>query len=121
MLPIDQVRKVIESLAEIVNTVYKLANGASIFTAIGLLEDLAVLKTIQKDILVAQLKDCDPTERMELVAVFKQKLVLDNKPLEMKIESGVDCLDEVIDLGYSCVALINQAKSVLEHVKSVIS
>jgi hypothetical protein len=119
-LPITQVKLVVETAAEALSTVVKLLSGGSIFGAIGLLSSLSALKGVNKHALLDQLKDADPAERAELLAAFKSKLVLEDKALEAKIESGADCLDEAIGLGIDAYEVIERGVALVGKVKGVI-
>lgn len=122
LLPIDQLKTVVEEAASVFNSGYKIATGSSVIgAAIALLSDVATLKTLNKDTVLAQLKDLSDAERAELVAAFKAKLVLADKTLEAKVETLVVELDKVVTLAFAAVTLVHVGMSIVDEVKAVFS
>lgn len=116
---IDQLKIIVEALAEMINVTYKIVKGGGILAALALIDEISALKTIVKDELVAQVKELSPAERAELLAVFKAKLVLADTGLEAKIEAGGAVLDELVELGMHGYGLFLEAKALAEKVKGL--
>lgn len=120
LLPADKVVSVCKVLGSVTSTVVKLLKGGSIFGAIGLVGDISELKGLNPEQLKDQMKDLDKDERVACLQAFKSTLVLEDKKLEQKIESGADCLDEVVDVAFEAVAVYQHAVAVVEKVKGLV-
>lgn len=124
-LPFDQLQKVVEALAEAINVGFKLFNKSGIFAIVELSDELMALGGVSKDVFLAQLKDLDPAERKQLEKVFKDKLVLSNKSLELGLEEGIDCLEQAAVLVYGAIEsgskFYNESKALYNKVVALLS
>lgn len=122
---IEQLKKLVETIAEGINVGFKLFNKAGIFAIFELSDDLSALASLSKDELVAQFKDLTVEERKELNALFKSKLVLSDKTLEAKIEESADCLEQAVALVHDGVvtgtAFYKSGKELYEKAKAILS
>lgn len=117
-LGIDSLEKVIDAASEGFNVVYKMANGAGIFSAFALTDEVSALGTIPKGSVLAQLKDLDQEERAKLRLRFKNKVSIENKELEAQIEGYADDLEEVISIAYEQYDLFLKEKALVEKIYS---
>jgi len=120
LLPADQVVKVCGILGHVISEVVPLMKGGGILGALGLISDFGDLKGVNWPAFIDQVKDLDPEERKACLAALKKNLVLDDKSLEQKIESGADCLDEVVDVGVEAYHAYQHGQAVVEKVKALV-
>lgn len=113
-LPIDQLSKIVEASAEAINVIEKVTHGGGIWAVFSLTDELSALSGLNGAIVAAQLKDLSIDERKSLLSLLKAKVSLSDKALEAKIESGVDCLDEVVDYGFQVYADVIATKVLVE-------
>lgn len=118
MKPIDSI---VLALAELINVLYKVAHKGGLFVLAELSDEVMALTSVSKDDVLAQLKVASEVaaERARLEQLFKSKLVLEDKVLELKVEAGADCLEQAVEVAYDGLELFNRGKSVVEKVKSL--
>lgn len=115
-LGIDQLEKIVDAAGEGVNVGYRLAHGGGILSALSAMDEISALGTVSKDAALSQLKDLDKDERAKLRERFKNKVSIDNKELESKIEGGADDLEDLISLGYEQYELFLKEKALVERI-----
>lgn len=103
LVGIENLKKLVLLGAEGVNVGHKVVKGGGLLSLADLIDEISAVKGISKDAVVAEVRDLSSSERKELNLMFKQKLVLDDKRLENKIESGVDIVEQAIDLAYEVI------------------
>ena len=113
-LGIDQLEKIVDAAGEAINVVHKVSHGSGVFAALAIVDELSALGLVKKEVLMAQLKDLSTEERKSLLGALKTKVALSDKELEAKIESGIDCLDEVVDFGMTVYGDVLAVKAMVE-------
>lgn len=115
------IEKIVLLGAEGVNVGEKIANKGGIFSALALIDEVQALGTLEKGQIIAEAKDLSKEERTALSTTFKGKLSLENKSLEAKIESGVDIVDEAIDIGLEAFDAYKHVQKLVEKVKALVA
>lgn len=110
----EQLERLVEACGEAINVVYKVSHGGGVFSALSIVDELSALGLVKGEVVLAQLKDLDAAERKHLLGLLKAKVSLSDKELEAKIESGVDCLDEVVEFGFKVFADVMAVKVIVE-------
>lgn len=111
------VLKVIEAVGEAINVIAKVVNGGGIFAVFALADELSVLGGIKKESLLLEIQNASPNQRKEWLDALKKKLVLADKALEAKLESGADLLNESIDVVFDAIKVVEEGKAVVEKAK----
>lgn len=76
-----------------------------------LVDELAGLGSVKFDQIVPEFKDLDDAEKAELMAYVKEKLSLEDKDLEGKIEGGLGLIQKTIDLVNESIAFVKDLKA----------
>lgn len=113
-LGVVQLEKIVEACGEVINVVHKITHGGGVLSALALIDELSALKDLNGDALLQEVKDLSPEERKQLLGVLKAKVSLFDVDLENKIESGADCLNEVVEFGMLCYADVLEIKAKVE-------
>lgn len=127
----SEIRKIVELAAESINVGHKVfADKRGLFTLLELTDEVSSISGADFSLLKSQLAEFSPEERKAEMKAFSNKLVLSNKVLESKIESGGDFLDEVVDYGIeqyiflmgikdAVLAKVEEAKALIEKGKKL--
>lgn len=121
MVGIENLKKVVTVGAEALNVGSKMMNGGGILSLLSLIDEMAVLKSIDKALVVVEFQDLSKGEREELVALAKSKIVLQKKPVEAKVEEGLDLVMDCIDLAYVALDVVDSAKKLFEKAKLLVA
>ncbi len=121
MVGIENLKKVVTVGAEALNVGSKMMNGGGILSLLSLIDEMAVIKSIDKALVVVEFQDLSKGEREELVALAKSKVVLQKKPVEAKIEDGLDLVMDCIDLAYVALEVVESAKKLFEKAKLLVA
>lgn len=117
----DDLKKVITALCDAVCAIDGLANKEGVFSLFKYVQDFSALGTVNADGLKAQVLALTPEGRHELEALAKEKIKLHNPALEAKLESGIDVLDNLIDVGVHAFSVTKEAILVWDKVKMLLS
>lgn len=117
----EGIEKLMLLAAEGVNIGEKIVNKEGVLSAIALVDEIQALSTLEKGQVIAEAKDLTKEERLALSLSFKNKLVLQNKALEAKIEGGLDVVDEAIDIGFEAMAAYTHVTVLVDKVKTLIA
>lgn len=120
---IEKLTAIVEAVGEGYNVLYKVTHGGGVLSALALTDELSSLGGLSKDAVVAEVKDLSQEERKQLLQIVKNKVSISDKALEAKIEAGVDCLDEVVSLGFegyeTVMSFVDRVKGLVEKVKAL--
>lgn len=112
---IEKLKAFVQSIAEVLNVLSKVAHGAGVFALVGLVKPAQALMQADFAAIKKELADLSAEERLEVEAAFKSALALVNKEVQAKIESMVNALDECVELVEGQVELVK--KAILEVAK----
>lgn len=107
----EDVEKVCVAGIDAAMAVDKIANKEGLFSLFQFSSDFMALSSVNLDHLVEQAKSMPAEDRARLVEKLKVKLVLHNKAIEAKIESGLDLVDVGISLAGQVVLFMTQVKA----------
>lgn len=114
MVGIDNIKKIAMLGVEGVNAGLKVMNGGSLFSLISLVGEINAVKNIKKDDLLEEIKDLSKEERLQLAEEIKQKLNLDKKDLEQRMEKGLDLVNEAIDIAFNVMSLVHKTEQLIK-------
>jgi hypothetical protein len=117
---IDDLKKAVSDICEILNAVSKLINKQGILSLMGAIapaQDLSQLDWVK---VKAEILDLDASERAQLNDVLKQKLQLQKPEVQAKLLDAVDCLEQVIDLAHYGIDVYNRGKVLVDRVKRLV-
>jgi len=117
---IDNIRKIAMLGVEGLNVGIKVMNGGGLFGLLSLIDEVNAVKSIKKEELMMEIKDLSKEERLQLLEEIKQKLQLDKKEIEAKIEEGMDLLNEAIEIGYSAMGVIHSGVELVKKAEQII-
>lgn len=118
----SSLEKVVDCSGEVINVAVKVfVEKQGVWNVLALSDEVANLGTISKEELLADLKAATPEKRKELDKQFQEKVVLKNKELEAKIESGQLTLEKAIDVVVGVVKLYNDSLVVVAEVKALVA
>lgn len=120
MVGIDNIKKIAMLGVEGINVGIKVMNGGGLFGLLSLIDEVNAVKGIKKEELMLEIKDISKEERLELIEMIKSKLQLDKKELEAKIESGVDLVNEAVDVGYAAMQVIESGVQLVKKAEQII-
>lgn len=121
MVGIDNLTKLVVFGCELINVGAKLLNGGSLWVLTSLIDDLGAVKTVKKENILAEIKDLSPEEKGQLFVLAKQTIKVGQDELDKKIKSGLDLVDEAIEVGIHGVAVIAEFKVISEKAKTLIT
>lgn len=121
MLPIDEVKKGVKAVAQALNVLSKLVHKQGLLVLLELVPVIDVFKNINYKAFASQVLDMSGPEGDEVKALFKQELVLQNKGNEVKLESAVDIVQDVVALAGQGVGMYNKGKAIVERVKALLA
>lgn len=110
---VSELKKIVLVGAEALNVVSKIVHKQGVFVAFQLMDELSALSGLDGELLKKQVSELDAADRAELKQALKDKLVLQNPAMEQKIESGLDIVDESVEVVVSALKLVEKAKSLL--------
>lgn len=110
-MSIDQLKKIVLALAEVINVIVKVANKEGVFVLLQAVDELNSLSTLDMVALKNELLALGAAEKADLVNAFKTKLDLGGSPLEKKIEGGFDVLSEAVDVVADALGVVKKAKA----------
>lgn len=116
----DDLKKVVSDVCLVLNAVSKFIakQGISaLFSAIGPLQDLAV---INYGLVKSELLKLDNAGKDELNALVKANLQLVDANAQAKLLGAVDCVEQAIGLVEEGVSLFNQGKGLVNRVKQIV-
>lgn len=119
-LGIENLKKIVNLGAEALNVGSKIINGGGLLSALSLIDEVNALGTIEKGALLAELKDLTTDERLQLEELFKHKVSLQDKAVELKIEEGVDLLEKAGDLAIRVIGIVNEVKVLVAEAGALI-
>lgn len=108
---IEQLKKIVLALAEVINVIVKVANKEGVFVLFDAVDELSALGSIDLNLLKVELSGLGTAEKADLVSAFKAKLDLKGSPLEKKIEGGFDVLSESVDVVAQALGVVQKAKA----------
>lgn len=108
---IEQLKKIVLALAEVVNVIVKVANKEGVFVLLQVVDELNALSTLDMEKLKVEIAGLSVEEKADLVAAFKSKLDLGGTALEKKIEGGFDVLSEAVDVVANAIGVVQKAKA----------
>lgn len=110
---IDQIKTVLMAVCEIVNVMDKILHKKGLLVLFQLSDEFMLLSGLDVDALKLEIADLDLAERAALRDAIKAKLVLINPDIEKKIESGVDLLDEGVEMTKHAVEFVKRVQALL--------
>ena len=120
MVGIDNIRKIAMLGVEGLNVGIKVMNGGGLFGLLSLIDEVNAVKSIKKDDLMLEVMDLSKEERQQLLEEIKQKLQLDKKEIEKKIEDGADLLNEAIEIAYSAMDVVRSGMVIIKKAEQII-
>jgi len=117
----EELKKIVELIAEGINVVHAVINKEGIFKLFALSDEVMALASLDVEKFKSQLSSLSPEGRAELDNLFKSKLVLSDKALEAKIESGELLVEECVDIVIDGVEVVKRAKSAIEKFQKLVS
>lgn len=95
---VETLKKIAESVAEVLNVGSKVMNKQGLWHLISLKDVVEFWTKVDLRTALAELKNCSEPEREEVEKAFKVKLDLVNKAVETKIGTFIGLLEEVADI-----------------------
>lgn len=118
----SNLEKLVDCSGEVINVAVKIfVDKQGVWNVLQLTDEVAALGTVKKEELLAELAACTPEFRKLLDKQFQAKVVLANKALEAKIESGALTLEKGIDIVIDGIGLFNRGKAFLGDVKALVA
>lgn len=114
---IEELKKSVVCVAEVVNVVDKLLNKGGLGVLFGLITPINVLKALNLEQLKKEISELDEAERHEVQAAFKAQLKLVKPDVQAKIEGGIGHVEKAIGLVNKGIGLFNEGKGFVEEVK----
>lgn len=117
---IDDLKKVVSDSCQVLNAVSKFVNKqgiTSLFAAIGPVQDLAL---VNYTAVKTELLSLDQAGKDDLNATIKSSLQLVNQDVQAKILSGVDCVEQVVNLAEEGISLFNQGSVLVNRIKTLV-
>lgn len=121
MVGIENLKKIVVLGAEGLNVGSKIIHGGGLLSLLGLVDEVSALGTLDKNAILAEVKDLSEEEKKMLSDLFKSKLQLQNAEVEKKIEAGVDVLNEAVLLAAAAVDLYKSGAALVDRVKGIIA
>lgn len=109
------------ALADLVCSVDKLMAHEGILSLLQFAHDFGQVSTVKLPELKQELSQLDAVGRKQLEEAFKAKIILHNPDLQLKIDHGVDLLEESIVLAEQVFVLIAQGSDLVSKVKTLLS
>jgi exonuclease VII small subunit len=118
---IEQLKKIVVSVAHVVNVVDKLLNKGGLGALLGLIGPVNELKSLNLAQAKQEILDLSDDEQKLVKDSFKNELNLSNPLVQSKVLGMVDCLDQSIDLVEKALALVNEGKEIVNKAKNLLS
>ena len=114
MIGIENIKKILIAAIDAGMIADKLLHKEGVFTIFQFTGDFAALAGVDFKLLKQEVDDLTEMEKMELIELLRVKLVLYNKQLEGKIESGAVLLVSALEIVKNISALVASIKKLLE-------
>jgi len=118
---IDDLKKAVADICQVLNCVSKALSGQGILSLIGAVSAFEDLAVINWGAVKQELLKIDSAGKDQLNFVIQQNLKLANPVAQAKVLAAVDCVEQAVDLGEEAVSLYNQGKNLVDKVKALIS
>ena len=110
---IDNLRVMIEIVANTMSSVDKLLHKGGLAATIGLVQHLSALLKVEFTALKQEIGELSEDERHELLQVYAANLSLTDGTLQKKFISASSALEDAIDIVERIVALVNKVKLIM--------
>lgn len=120
MVGIENLKKLVTIGCEVVNVGSKILNGGGIWSLMSLINDVSVIKTLDKNAVLLEIKDLSVDERKELLELAKSTIHLTKPEIEAKVDQGLDLVNEAVDLGISAIALVESGIALVNKASQIV-
>lgn len=120
MAGIENLKKVLSFGCELINVGSKMVNGAGLWQLTSLIDDVAAIKSIKKEDLLAEVKDLSAEERAELLALAKSSIKMTKEEIDKKVDQGLDLVNEAVDVGAEGLKVFAEVKSIISRVEALV-
>lgn len=105
---VEQILKVAMLGAEGANVADDIMNKAGLFSLFKLFDEVKALATVDKEWLLAELKELDSEDYEKVSSAIKEKLDLRDDELEARLEKGMDLVHKSIAVGMDTLTKISE-------------
>lgn len=120
MAGIENLKKVLSFGCELINVGSKMVNGAGLWQLTSLIDDVAAIKSLKKEDLLAEVKDLSAEERAELLALAKSSIKMTKEEIDNKVDQGLDLVNAAIDVGAEGLKVFAEVKSIVARVEALV-
>lgn len=120
MAGIENLKKVLSFGCELINVGSKMVNGAGLWQLTSLIDDVAAIKNLKKEDLLAEVKDLSAEERAELLTLAKSSIKMTKEEIDKKVDQGLDLVNEAIDVGAEGLKVFAEVKSIVARVEALV-
>jgi hypothetical protein len=117
---VDESKKIVGSVAELLNVVDKVVHKAGLIALLGAIAPINVIKSVNFSVFKQELGELSKEEREAVELEFKSKLQLQDQALQAKFVAMTDCLDKAVVLVEKALGLFNDAKALVAEVKAIL-
>ena len=105
---IAELKKVVMLACEGANVAEGILNKEGLFSLFRLADEASALASLNKEELMAEIKELDSEDYAELYSAAKAKLDLKDDALEAKLEGGVDLVYQSVRVGLESLSKIRE-------------